>query len=273
MIPEQAYYETAAMWDPARYNSEEEERFQTFTAQLPADVASLLDVGCGNGLFLRHLARQPALANCRLSGVDRSQAALDQVVGETYRASVDDLPFADQEFDAVTCMEVLEHLPGAVFQQALRELARVARRYILVGLPFNEHLRSSLIECPACCCRFNPHYHLRSFDEAKVRPLFDAAGFDCRAVFHVLPVRVIPASIVLTWRTLAASSRRMLGRPPRRLPEFSVCPACGCTASSQMHERPSAARGAGRWWHDNLAKLLSVQPTHRWIGALFCRCA
>lgn len=43
------------------------------------------------------------------------------------------LPFNDDAFDAVMCLEVLEHLsdPG----QALAELCRVARDFVLVSVP------------------------------------------------------------------------------------------------------------------------------------------
>src|SRR5260370_4593459 len=54
-------------------------------------------------------------------------------------ASVVSLPFAGRSFDAVTCLEVLEHLddPAA----AVRELARVARRAVLVSVPFAPYFR------------------------------------------------------------------------------------------------------------------------------------
>jgi ubiquinone/menaquinone biosynthesis C-methylase UbiE len=49
------------------------------------------------------------------------------------------LPFADRSFDAVTCLEVLEHLddPAA----AVREMARVARRAVVVSVPFEPFFR------------------------------------------------------------------------------------------------------------------------------------
>ena len=54
-------------------------------------------------------------------------------------ASVLSLPFAARSFDTVTCLEVLEHLddPAA----AVRELARVARRAVVVSVPFEPYFR------------------------------------------------------------------------------------------------------------------------------------
>jgi ubiquinone/menaquinone biosynthesis C-methylase UbiE len=44
------------------------------------------------------------------------------------------LPFADRSFDAVLCMEVLEHLQHPA--DAVRELARVARDVVVLSVPF-----------------------------------------------------------------------------------------------------------------------------------------
>jgi SAM-dependent methyltransferase len=54
------------------------------------------------------------------------------------------LPFADQEFDVVLCLDVIEHVddPHAVF----RELFRIARRHVIVSLPNNwPHMYWSLL--------------------------------------------------------------------------------------------------------------------------------
>jgi SAM-dependent methyltransferase len=44
-----------------------------------------------------------------------------------------DLPFADDEFDLACAIEVLEHLPDP--QRTLAEMARCARRHLLVSVP------------------------------------------------------------------------------------------------------------------------------------------
>jgi len=50
-------------------------------------------------------------------------------------ADVRSLPVIDSTFDCVMAAEVLEHLPFDQFQPALREIARVTRRFALVTLP------------------------------------------------------------------------------------------------------------------------------------------
>jgi SAM-dependent methyltransferase len=46
------------------------------------------------------------------------------------------LPFADASFDVVLCLDVLEHLAREEREGLLDELARVSRRFVLLGAPF-----------------------------------------------------------------------------------------------------------------------------------------
>ena len=50
---EKEYYENPVLWDIKRYfeNQAELERFNKIISTIPSDVKSLLDVGCGNGVF------------------------------------------------------------------------------------------------------------------------------------------------------------------------------------------------------------------------------
>jgi ubiquinone/menaquinone biosynthesis C-methylase UbiE len=98
--------------------------------------ASFLDAGCGEGFVAEILLRQlPGLA---LTGFDFNPEAVaiagEKVPGATFRtASIFEIPYPDASFDVVGCFEVLEHQrdPGA----ALRELARVARRAVVLSVP------------------------------------------------------------------------------------------------------------------------------------------
>jgi 2-polyprenyl-6-hydroxyphenyl methylase / 3-demethylubiquinone-9 3-methyltransferase len=93
--------------------------------------ARVLDVGCGGGILAESMAR----AGAHVLGIDLSQAcldvarlhALDSRVELDYRAvSAEDLARErPADFDAVTCMELLEHVPDP--EAMLASLAALVR--------------------------------------------------------------------------------------------------------------------------------------------------
>ena len=104
-----------------------------------ADPQSLLDVGCGEGV-LTHQWAQRLSDERRVVGIDLDDPALHaQWAKRTapnleYRVmKAENLPFADGEFDAATAIEVLEHVPDA--EHTVAEMARVAKRWLLVSVP------------------------------------------------------------------------------------------------------------------------------------------
>jgi SAM-dependent methyltransferase len=107
----------------------------------PLDPDSLLDAGCGEGETLERLN---GLLPARTVGVDLSAKAVAFTAQrlptvEVEQQSIDDLPFADDSFDLVLCLEVLEHLhdPAA----GLAELARVAAGDVLISVPHEPWFR------------------------------------------------------------------------------------------------------------------------------------
>lgn len=109
---DQGHYEVDALWDDALFGKEEEDKAGFLTSLIPNEVTSLLDVGCGNGHFLHFLkGTDQGSRLSRACGIDRSVSALSRVNCEKYRGEIDNLPFADNEFDLLTCNNVLEHLP------------------------------------------------------------------------------------------------------------------------------------------------------------------
>jgi 2-polyprenyl-3-methyl-5-hydroxy-6-metoxy-1,4-benzoquinol methylase len=102
------------------------------------EPASLLDVGCGEGILTERWARR--LAPARVVGIDlddpliAAEWAKRGAPNLTYIAQrAEQLPFADGEFDLVTAIEVLEHVPDPAHTVA--EMARCAGRHVLVSVP------------------------------------------------------------------------------------------------------------------------------------------
>jgi 2-polyprenyl-3-methyl-5-hydroxy-6-metoxy-1,4-benzoquinol methylase len=104
-----------------------------------ADPQSLLDVGCGEGVLTQQWAQRLGERR-RVVGIDLDDPALhaDWVKRTApnleYRVmKAENLPFADGEFDAAAAIEVLEHVPDA--EHTVAEMARVAKRWLLVSVP------------------------------------------------------------------------------------------------------------------------------------------
>jgi 2-polyprenyl-3-methyl-5-hydroxy-6-metoxy-1,4-benzoquinol methylase len=99
---------------------------------------SLLDVGCGEGVLTQRWAARPGSG--RVVGIDlddpklRAEWERRAAPNLEYRAvSAERLPFADDEFEAATAIEVLEHVPEP--ERTLLEMARCARRYMILSVP------------------------------------------------------------------------------------------------------------------------------------------
>lgn len=107
-------------------------------------AAYLLDAGCGEGFVIRHL-QQNLPVTC--IGGDYEPSALAwgraNLVLDAPLVTMDvhRLPFPDDHFPLVICLEVLEHLPDS--RVALRELARVSAAYILVSVPHEPFFRGA----------------------------------------------------------------------------------------------------------------------------------
>jgi 2-polyprenyl-3-methyl-5-hydroxy-6-metoxy-1,4-benzoquinol methylase len=103
-----------------------------------ADPSSLLDVGCGEGVLVQRWAqRRP---HSRVLGIDLQEESIQagwaahQAPNLEYRLMRgEELPFAADEFDLASAIEVLEHVPDP--EHTLDEMARCARTHLLVSVP------------------------------------------------------------------------------------------------------------------------------------------
>lgn len=225
LSPETQRYENANLWDAARYLADEAElkRFGACMALLP-QATSLLDVGTGNGAFLRYLEDQRT-SYSSLVGIERSQAARDAAAckAEIRLGSIENLPIEDKSFDVVSALEVIEHLPYGVYEKSLSELERIAKVGILISVPYLEDRQN--IVCPYCGCHFHPNYHMRRFDLKVISDLFP--------VFKLVNYEIVtvPEYVIMPIVRLV---RRFAGKV--QFPTDAICPQCSFHKSSQTHK-------------------------------------
>lgn len=100
------------------------------------NVRSVLDVGCGTGRVIRTLGTD--FPKVRFHGVDPSAELLHLAterhgIPEDWLTCADgrDLPFADDEFDAVIATAVLHHVENP--EQVIAEMLRVARAGVFIS--------------------------------------------------------------------------------------------------------------------------------------------
>ena len=89
-------------------------------------LASVLEIGVGCGVVTSYLRKQ---------GVQLTTFDLDPALQPDVLGSVTNMPFAEGQFDAVICSEVLEHMPWEHSVAGLKEIHRVTKRYAFVTVP------------------------------------------------------------------------------------------------------------------------------------------
>lgn len=161
------------------------ERADFVNNNIPDKVRSILEIGCGDGIVTRVIAKEYDVTGLELSSTGVEETSK---LGITcLQGSIAELPFPDKSFDLVLVSEVLEHLDEEIFLSGLAEVARVASKHILVTVPNKERYQSLRQECPKCRSICVPWTHIRSFNVNMVRQLFDSRGFFCKRVRYFGP--------------------------------------------------------------------------------------
>jgi SAM-dependent methyltransferase len=126
--------------------------------------ARVLDAGCGSGRTLIELRRFGEASGIELSpqaaDIARSRGGLEIKVGR-----LEELPWDEDTFDLVTCMDVIEHTPDD--RVTLRELRRVCKPggWLFVTVPAYQAL-------------WSPHDEVNHHYRRYVRPMLRAAAVE-----------------------------------------------------------------------------------------------
>lgn len=138
---------------------------------------SILEVGANRQRLLGEF-----LPGSRIlySDIEAQPQAEDFIVADASK-----LPLADESFDAVVSLDVLEHIPVPLRLPAVREMCRVAREMVVIGCPTDEHhVLEAEAAANACWNRHFPepypwlaeHEEFGLVDAASVNEVLQQAG-------------------------------------------------------------------------------------------------
>lgn len=137
---------------------------------------SILDIGCHSALFTQRIKQK--INAKKIYGIDISQQAVlraRQRIPEGYFqvADAQDLPFEDNVFDAVFCLEVLEHLDHP--ERVVSEIKRVLKKggYGIILVPTDNLLFKLIWFLWNLKYRVWSHTHVHSFTDSKLEDLIE----------------------------------------------------------------------------------------------------
>ena len=167
---------------------------------------TFLDIGCGTGAMSARLAKRG-----RVVSADFSPLALDfskrRGLKNLVAADAMNLPFADNSFDALVAMDILEHLPDDC--AAMSEFHRVLKPggKVIASVPAYPHLWSE----HDIALMHHRRYHRKEYGDRFVR-----AGFSLDKLSHTMTL-LYP--IVALQRRLNAR-KPLSERPQAAMPMF-----------------------------------------------------
>ncbi len=181
----------------------------------PDHVASMLDIGCGDGKITTRVAQSVGVP---AFGLDGSREAVQRCPFPCIHADLEHLPDDLGEYDLVMCTDVLEHLPDALERSAIAAIFGLARRYTMIAVPFREHLPDGCARCTTCGTVYHLNGHLRAYDLSTVTRMAPPGWIFTAAVLAGESWTATPP-LLTDWRQAAH------GRWNRWVE--ATCPNCG----------------------------------------------
>jgi SAM-dependent methyltransferase len=151
-----------------RASPTEQTRIASLFSLMPKHFANGLDIGARDGyISLRMAERSDHVTALDLSRPQITHEKITCVEGNAAK-----LDFDDDRFDVVICAEVLEHIPSPSLELACKEIARVTKKWAVIGVPLNQDIRFGATRCPTCGKTNPPWGHVNSFTLEKLAKLF-----------------------------------------------------------------------------------------------------
>jgi 2-polyprenyl-3-methyl-5-hydroxy-6-metoxy-1,4-benzoquinol methylase len=145
----------------------------------------VLDYGCGPGFLVQHLLAR----GIRCAGVDFSEDSINAVNARFSENPLwkgaklytgGKLPFEDDSFDKILCIETIEHLNDEDLDRILKEFHRVLKPktgQLFITTPNHENLSTNMVFCPHCMQVFHRFQHIHSFSQGSLVELMETKKF------------------------------------------------------------------------------------------------
>ncbi|RDV03138.1 class I SAM-dependent methyltransferase [Undibacter mobilis] len=188
----------------------------------------VLDYGCGVGYLLPHLcAYAPEVYGTDPSeeSVARTNERVSGIASFKGAFLTSDPVIRDMKFDAIVCIEVVEHLDDAALDAVLADVRGLLAPsgVAIFTTPNDENLSKNMILCPASGEVFHRWQHVRNWNRESLPARLRAAGFSVDKVIETnMSVAVTKSPLGLLKRLL----KQFLFKPPKT-------PHLGCVVSLQ----------------------------------------
>jgi ubiquinone/menaquinone biosynthesis C-methylase UbiE len=171
-------------------------------ALLPEKAHRILDVGCGEGHHMRSVGSLHPEAV--MTGIDIADATWlaawhrgpqrdDLVPRQVTTGDAVALPFADDTFDLILALEVLEHLTDP--RAAVAEIARVASDTVVISVPWEPVWRAgNLLRGRYITALGNTPGHLQHFTRRRLLRMI-GERFEIEAIRRPLPWTFVRARV------------------------------------------------------------------------------
>lgn len=162
----------------------------TEVGKLITPAANVLDIGCADGTFTKVIFEKTKAEN--IVGIDVLKSSIDYVKRRFTRnkkmkfrvADAHNLPIQNSEFDAVFCLETLEHVVDPI--KVIQEIYRVLKDggYAVILVPSENWLFHGIVwplwqMVPGK--NIWKHTHLHNFSNGFLEELVEKAGFKIEA--------------------------------------------------------------------------------------------